>query len=343
MNTGNSNAYIPGQYPVFPQKKKKIWPWILVGVLILVFVILPIISIIVMMSSSNFFEKDWFADSPYVGVMYIEGTITGNSSYFGLVSDTYDQQFLMDTVEQMIDDPMNKGLMLYINSPGGELYPTDELYRALLKYKELGRPIYAYCAEMAASGGYYLACAADKIYANPICTTGSIGVTYGTHIDVSEFLEKAGIKATDLASDNNKMMGSIFSPLTEAQLSIYQSQIDEYYKLFLDVVSSARGIKDLSLRMLADGRTYTAKQALDVELIDGITDFDGAMEAMFADNEFGDDVSVHPFIKEVNFNSLYSLFLSAINFDKKTKLTELEAYLSAINYYVGPLVYYPGR
>lgn len=139
------------------------------------------------------------------------------------------------------------------------------------------------------------------------------------------------------------MMGSMFSPLTEAQLKIYQSQIDEYYQLFLDVVTAGRGIAGLDLRMLADGRTYTAKQAQEVDLIDGISDFDGAVDAMFTDNGFGDDVSLHPFVYEGEADGLYSLFLSALIPDKKTKQTDLEAYLAAINYFTGPLVYYPGR
>lgn len=166
MNSGSGNAYIPGQYPFIPQKKKTVWPWILAGVLIFLFVLVPIITVIVMVSTDGLFDEDWLADSPYVGVLYIEGTITqsgAKDSYFGLSGEAYNQQFLMDTVDQLINDPMNEGLMLYINSPGGELYPTDELYRKLMKYKETGRPIYAYCAEMAASGGYYLACAASDL------------------------------------------------------------------------------------------------------------------------------------------------------------------------------------
>lgn len=345
MNSGSNNAYVPGQYPVFPQKKKKVWPWVLAGVFILLFVVVPIVAVITQLFGD--YDDGWTADSPYVGVLYIEGTITSQGSedysYLGVYSETYNQQFLLDSVEQLINDEMNVGLVLYINSPGGELYPTDELYRALLEYKALGRPIYAYCAEMAASGGYYLACAADKIYANPICTTGSIGVTYGTHIDVSEFLERAGIKVTELASDNNKMMGSLFSPLTEEQLAIFQAQIDEYYQLFLEVVSAGRGLKESELRPLADGRTYTAKQAKAAGLIDDITDFQGAIDAMFVDQSFDSEVDIHYFEPEMEDYDITSFLFSAIKPNKRTELTELEAYLAAIRHFTGPLVYYPGR
>lgn len=342
MNTGNSSSYNPGQYPVFPKKKRAVWPWILASVLIILFVIVPVVTVVVMVSTGAI-EEDWSYDNEYVAVLYIEGTITGSSDgYIGISNNTYNQQYLVETVQSLMNDPMNVGLMLYINSPGGELYATDELYRELLKYKENNRPIYAYCAEMAASGGYYLACASDKIYTNPLCTTGSIGVTYGTHIDVSEFLKKLGITATALASDNNKMMGNIFSPLTEEQRAIYDSQIEEYYMLFLDVVGAARGMKEMELRPLADGRVYTAKQALKNGLIDGTCTLEEAIDKFFTDNEIADTVNVEEFSYSANEIDLYSMFMSATGINKQANTTELEAYLSAIDYFNGPLVYYTG-
>lgn len=197
---------------------------------------------------------------------------------------TYDQQYLLDSIEEIMDNDYNVGLLLRIDSPGGAVYQIDELYLKLMEYKETtGRPVYAAVESYAASGGYYAACAADKIYANRNAITGSIGVIMGEFIDVSGLLDELGVDVTYVSSGENKGMGSSFAPLTEEQNAIYQSIVDESYDRFIEVVMQGRNLDEAVVRTLADGRIYTAAQALQHGLIDGVEPFDDTLARMTAD------------------------------------------------------------
>ena len=214
----------------------------------------------------------------YLAVLNIEGTMSENDGY------TYDQQFLLDSIEEIMEDDYNVGLLLRIDSPGGAVYQIDELYLKLMEYKETtNRPVYAAVESYAASGGYYAACAADKIYANRNAITGSIGVIMGEFIDVSGLLDELGVDVTYVASGNNKSMGSSFQPMTEEQQAIYQSIVDEYYQQFVDIIAQSRGMDENKVRALADGRIYTANQALQLGLIDGVESFDDTVSRMTGD------------------------------------------------------------
>lgn len=211
-------------------------------------------------SSSGVFSSSY----PYIGILYIEGTI-------GSDDGEYNHSWTLHQIKEMREDPDNMGILLYVNSPGGSVYQTDEVYRAILKYQEdTGCPVYAYFAEYAASGGYYLAAGSDHITANRFTTTGSIGVYYGPMIDVSELIEKAGISVEYIKSGANKAMGNYFTPLTEEQRAIYQAEVDEIYDIFVDIVAEGRDLPRDTVLKIADGRSYTASQALENGLIDEI-------------------------------------------------------------------------
>ena len=214
----------------------------------------------------------------YIGQLTVEGTIaesvsgnmlTGTSSYY--------HEWTLDMIDQMMADQENKALLLYVNSPGGTIYASDELYLKLKEYKETtGRPVYSYMASEAASGGYYISAAADRIIANRNCWTGSIGVTIGTLYDVSELLDKLGVSTVTITSGRNKAMGSTTDPMTKEQREIFQSLVDEAYDQFVGIVAEGRHMKERKVRKLADGRIYTAKQALENGLIDQIASYEEA-------------------------------------------------------------------
>lgn len=210
----------------------------------------------------------------FVGVINITGTIqdVGSSDLFTTVE--YDHQGIMDFVEDMTYNSDNVGLFLNIDSPGGYTYEITELYEKLMNYKEVtNRPIYAYCNSYCCSGGYYLAATADEIYANQESIVGSIGCILSSY-DCSGLFEKLGIKEVNIASGKNKVMGSAGTPLTEEQLGIYQSIVDESYESFVDAVQVGRNMKRDDVYKAADGRIYSAKQAKEIGLIDGISSYD---------------------------------------------------------------------
>ncbi|MCH5295380.1 MAG: signal peptide peptidase SppA [Treponema sp.] len=210
----------------------------------------------------------------------IEGTIEKEN-------DTYNQKWLLETIEKLQNSRSNAALILYIDSPGGAVYQSDEIYVAVKKYKEkTKRPVYAYFASLAASGGYYIGCAADKIIANRNTITGSIGVIAGQFLDLTELIKKHGIKHEIIHAGKNKTMGSVSQPVTEEQRAIMQSLVDECYEQFTELVSQSRGMSIEKVKELADGRIFSARQAKENGLVDFIATFDEAVSLM-KEKEFG--------------------------------------------------------
>ena len=217
----------------------------------------------------------------YIATIYVEGTIArGNTDSLGVPSG-YQHDWTLSEIDRLIGDGNNKGMILYVDSPGGGVYESDELYFKIKEYEDAtGRPVYVSMASMAASGGYYISTPADKIFANRNCMTGSIGVTIGTIIDISGFLEKYGIKTTTIYAGKNKSMGGYFEPLTQEQRDIFQGFVDEAYDQFTGIVAEERGIDIEKVRQIADGRIYTAAQAQNLGLVDAIGTYKDAVADM---------------------------------------------------------------
>ncbi len=130
------------------------------------------------------------------------------------------------------------GIILYINSLGGGVYESDEVYMAIRRYKEkTGKTVYAYLSSLAASGGYYIAASADKIIANRNTLTGSIGVICGCFVDLSEPMAKHGVRIETIHTGHNKIMGSFETSPTDEQRSILQVLSDECYEQFTSIVA----------------------------------------------------------------------------------------------------------
>lgn len=221
------------------------------------------------------------ADAPRdsFAIINISGTIQASPSS-PLDTYSYDHSRLMNYVDSLIEDEGNHGILLKVNSGGGTVYHSDEMYEKLLEYKEkTGRPVYAYFEQTAASGAYYISCAADYISANRNCWTGSIGVII-SYTNISGLYEKLGMEEIIISTGENKGMGSSASPLTEEQRRIYQSLVDESYERFVTIVALARDMDARDVLPLADGRVYTAKQAMENGLIDNVESYDEALARM---------------------------------------------------------------
>lgn len=224
----------------------------------------------------------------YIATLYIEGTIQDKN-------ETYNQEWLLKTIKDLKKDSLNKGIAIFINSPGGTVYEADEIYLALQDYKTKAKPIYVYQGQIAASGGYYISCAGNKIYANRNTLTGSIGVISASTFDMTDFLSNLGIKSSTIHSGKNKNMGNFNEPLSEEQKQILQSIADECYKQFTDIVAMRRNIPINDVKKLADGRIYTAKQALHNNLIDSIDSWENMLNDMKNDEFEGKDLKLVEF------------------------------------------------
>ena len=224
---------------------------------------------------ADFFKKNKIKGkfgSNYIAALYIEGTIED-------ANKTYNQSWLLDTINDLKNDNRNVGILLYINSPGGGVYEADGTYLALENYKKCGKPVYAYLGPLAASGGYYIACAADKIYANRNTLTGSIGVIAGESVDLTGLMNKYGVKVETITAGKNKNMLNFNCPLTDEQRAIMQEVADDAYDQFTGIVAESRKLKIEDVKKLADGRIYTAHQAERNGLIDQIDSWDDTVTA----------------------------------------------------------------
>lgn len=241
----------------------------------------------------------------YIARIDIKGTIQEKN-------ETYNQKWLLDTVDNLMKDSKNKGLFIYVDSPGGTVYEADELYLKLCEYKEnTGRPVYAYFAHMAASGGYYIGCVADYIMANRNCTTGSIGVIMGPIFTLNGLFEKYGIETTSITAGRNKNMLNMNEPITEEQRKIMQDYINEAYDQFTGIVSKERSLSIERVREIADGRVYTAQQALDIKLIDKVCGYEESVEYM--KNDLFNDAGIALEYVEYTYEKSFSDFFSTIS------------------------------
>lgn len=232
----------------------------------------------------------------YFAELYITGIIQD-------ANENYNQGWLLDTIDELENDKNNQGILLVIDSPGGTVYESDEVFLALMEYKaNTGRPVVAYLKSIAASGGYYIACAADKIIANRNTLTGSIGVICGQAVDVTKLLDEFGIVIKTFTAGRNKNMLNFNEPLTDEQENIMLTLAEEAYEQFTGIVSESRNIPIEDIQDLADGRIYSGAQAKTLGLIDEIKGFEDAKDSIRNESENSDwNFRVFDYHYEPNF------------------------------------------
>jgi protease-4 len=181
-------------------------------------------------------------------------------------------------------DPHVKGIILRLDTPGGEGTASDIIYNEIFRFKEkTGIPVLALMMGVAASGGYYVACGCDFIMAHPTTITGSIGVI-AILPEFKKVLNKIGIEVNVIKSGKMKDAGGPWKDLSQEERAYYQDMVDELYHNFLKVVHLSR--KDLlsmeEIKKIADGRVFHAKKALDLKLIDAVGYFDNALQKILS-------------------------------------------------------------
>jgi protease IV len=188
--------------------------------------------------------------------------------------------FFQEKIDKAAHDKNVRAVVLRINSPGGGVTASDIMYTEVLRLKQrTGKPVIACMLDVAASGGYYIACAADKIYAQPTTVTGSIGVIMIAP-DFTGTMQKLGIRANVIKSAEMKDAGSPFREMNEKDRAVFQGMIDAMYARFLKVVERGRpGLDAAEIKRLADGRVYLAPDAREAGLIDEIGTLTDALAA----------------------------------------------------------------
>jgi protease-4 len=201
---------------------------------------------------------------PAVAIIEITGPIVSGRISPLASSDTAAASDIIDQIEQAALDSEVRAILLYVNSPGGAVVPSDEIYAALQKVRI---PIVVQMGDVAASGGYYLSMAADHLIANPNTLTGSIGVI-STFPDAHELLEKVGVEINIITAGQVKDFGSPYREMSPEEKAYWEDLINEVYQGFIEIVAKGRGFDEETARSLADGRVYSGRRALELGLID---------------------------------------------------------------------------
>jgi protease-4 len=202
----------------------------------------------------------------------LEGRV-GVVDVHGVITDSDDIVEALRTFEHA---PSVKAVVVRIDSPGGGVAPSQEIYDAILKLRA-SKPVVGSLGGVAASGGYYVASACDAIVANPGTLTGSIGVIMEMG-NVQDLLQKIGIEAEVLKAGRYKDMGSPVRPLTDEERAIFQQMIDSVHAQFIAAVAGGRKMDEAKVRALADGRVYSGEQARALGLVDRLGGLQDAVD-----------------------------------------------------------------
>jgi len=214
-----------------------------------------------------------------VALIRIEGPITAGASFGGPFAAGAASEGIIKQLRQAADDDSIEAVLVRINSPGGSAAGSQEIYQEIRRLRDEGKPVFASMGDVAASGGYYVAAAAERIYANPGTITGSIGVI-AANLDLSGLFDKIGIEPEVVKEGEFKDMGSGLRPMNEAERRIIQQLLNDIYRQFVADVAEGRKMPEERVKELADGRIHTGKRALELKLVDELGSIRTALGAV---------------------------------------------------------------
>ena len=288
MDTGNSPPREPGNGGggAGGQNRRRRWPFVVGGLVALGLLVLTagLVALVLAVgtsgssASSVAYEEEYVSggDPEKIAVVPVEGVIVPADSTVPGTEPTSTPEGLADALQQAKGDGSVAAVLLEVNSPGGGVTASDEMHQSILDFREqTGKPVVVYMGDVAASGGYYISTAADRIVANETTLTGSLGVIMQLN-NFTEIAERYGYKQVVIKSGKFKDMGSSFRDLTPEERQILQSIVDESYDEFVQVIVKGRGLPKERVREIADGRVYSAEQAKELGLVDSFGELDEA-------------------------------------------------------------------
>jgi protease-4 len=273
-------ASVPGQ-PAAPRPpaRRRANTLLIVGIIAVLLMLmigglmLVVLAVVALQGDSG--EAAWgFGDR--VGVITISGAISasGEESLWG--GRVGGSRSTMSQLRAAAKDDGVKALVLRVNSPGGSAGASQAIAEEVKKLAKK-KPVVVSMADVAASGGYWVSAAADKIVANPGTITGSIGVIMGA-LQYYELMEKVGVGTETLTTGPYKDTGSPWREMRDDERKLMQGMLDNVYEQFIRAVAEGRGMKEGEVRELADGRVFTGEQAKKVKLVDELGNFHDAVE-----------------------------------------------------------------
>jgi protease-4 len=290
-----------------PRRRRR-WPFVVGGLVALGLVGLAVFAVVLILVTAGGTTAPAVYDEEYVSgdgpdkvaVVPVEGVIAPADDTLGGVLPTSTPEGLADALSQAGSDTSVVAVVLEINSPGGGVTASDEMHQSVLDFEQnTGKPVVVSMGDVAASGGYYISTAADRIVANETTLTGSLGVIFEI-TNFAEVADKYGIKQVVIKSGKYKDIGSAFREMTPEERGIFQSIVDESYAQFVDVISEGRDIPEERVREIADGRVYSGLQAKKLGLVDS---FGGLDEASATAGNLADtsDTTVIRYVQQPSF------------------------------------------
>lgn len=232
---------------------------------------------------------DAYSSKNNIAVLYATGEIVDGAS------TGINYQKLVPIITQLADDDNVKGLVLRVNSPGGSAFGSDQIGEALDYFQSKKKPLAVSMGDYAASGGYWISCGADRIFADPLTITGSIGI-FGLIPNVKGLADKFGVNLETVATNPEANFPTLYSPMDEKQLAIMQKYVDNGYNRFIKRVAKGRKMSETRVRQIAEGRVWNAMKAKEIGLVDELGSLNNAIEwtAKKADVFSKYDISVYP-------------------------------------------------
>ncbi len=247
-----------------PMKRSTFFLWIIGGGGAFIFLFFCLLAFAYYFSMEGATGLSFSHDQ--VAVLDLEGTIVDSRDFVGQLKDYGNR-------------PGVKAVIIRINSPGGGVAASQEIYEAIKKFRaDSNKRVVVSMASVAASGGYYIACAADRIFANPGSITGSIGVIAQWY-NYGDLLRWARMQDIVIKTGDLKDAGSSTRPLTDSEREYFQSLIDSMFEQFVSAVAISRNMKEEDVRALADGRVFTGQEAEENGLIDELGTYQDAIDA----------------------------------------------------------------
>lgn len=252
-----------------------------------------------------------------IAVLYAVGDIT-ESGKGGIASDR-----LVPEIFDLIDNDKVDGLILRVNSGGGSAYASEQIWEALEQFKQrTGKPFYVSMGDVAASGGYYISCGADKIFAEPVTLTGSIGI-FGMIPCAQKLLnDKIGVNTASVATNNPQL--NLFKPMTPQMQAAMQGYVNRGYDLFTRRCAEGRHMSQDSIKAIAEGRVWAGSTALEIGLVDSLGSLEDAIAAMALQLDANDEYYVREYPK-VKFSVMEELMSQMSNIKASVVDSELGA------------------
>lgn len=246
-----------------------------------------------------------------VAVLNVDGVIqdTGDAaSLFGTTG--YNHSFFMEQLENVKEDPTVKAVVLTVNSPGGGVVESAEIYDKITEIQEeTEKPFYVSMGATAASGGYYIAAPAEKIFVNEETLTGSIGVIMQS-VNYGELAERYGVDFVTIKSGPYKDIMSPTREMTDEERTILQEMLNDSYESFVDVIEEGRDMTEAEVKAVADGRVMNGRQAVEADLADGFGFEEDVIEQVKTDFELG-NAEVFQYGTSQGLGSLLSMKMSS--------------------------------